>query len=239
MDIALFEAALAGLATKDDDEPARSEQQASTKLSPDSAIVADVKPEEPVVKKEEEDEHEDIIASALLNAGITPSSSNHATNNNHGGLSTPAPLVKVINGTGSKVVRIATTNQGRVAASPRMASQLIQISGAPGGVAKIAQPQHFPNIIRKRPNTEDAVLPPVKFFRRNDLTNRNQVKIEPPELKFRPQPLNHQRFPNFPFNYLTRVCRLLLHAFSLFLLIYQMKQRSPSAVCRQIYFLLF
>uniref|UniRef100_A0A5K3FI44 Helicase_C_4 domain-containing protein n=2 Tax=Mesocestoides corti TaxID=53468 RepID=A0A5K3FI44_MESCO len=195
--VAEFEAALKGLATKDlDNDRDTKVPPINSKLSPDSAIVADIKSADSAPNQEDNDEPEDIIATALKSAGIAPSSETPSYEVNRS-VTTPQ-FLKVINSSGGKIVHIASTGEAGIGltAAPRMASRLIQVSSSTVNAAKIVQSQRFPNIIRKRPSTEQAVFPPVKFFRRNDMSGVGQVELEPVnDMKFRPQPLSGQRLP--------------------------------------------
>ncbi|VDN12646.1 unnamed protein product [Dibothriocephalus latus] len=173
--VAAFEAALKGLATKDLDDGNTSAPSQPEPERPASApkCIANKDPPEALPK-------EDILMSALISAGIAPSSLSQPSTNLtpvrsapviHSAQSLGASTLKVIRTNGNKVVRITaaeeplnTTN----VASPRMASQLIQ--KLPGGVGcnlNNIQSVRLPTIIRKRPNSEQAALPPVKFFRRD------------------------------------------------------------------------
>lgn len=190
---ALFEDALKGLATKDDDEPRP--KNTVTKLSPDSAIVADAKQEEPTVKLEEDDE-EDIIARALNLAGVDLSPPATVTNN---GAVPPGSIFKVFNGTGNKIVRIATAADLGVhgGGSPRMASQLIKIAATSSEANAVGAPC-FP-LIRKRPNPDQTALPKVKIIR------TAQINPDTHDAMFRQLPFTRPRYPHYPMNPTLRV----------------------------------
>ncbi|CDS43053.1 protein strawberry notch 1 [Echinococcus multilocularis] len=182
-----FEIALQGLTAKDDSLSMPVTEQ----VSPDSAIVADVKPAES--GSNQEDYGLDIISKALKSAGITPSDvSNPVTT------VASTQIYTVINQTGSPLVQMpsVTNTQLRVPTISGVASRLIQLS-------KVSR---APTIIRKRLSAEPAAFPPVKFIRRGDAPSSGPVKIETvSDMKFRTQALGPQRIPmNYPLNFLSQ-----------------------------------
>ncbi|KAL7053455.1 hypothetical protein AAHC03_027120 [Spirometra sp. Aus1] len=173
--VAAFEAALEGLATKDLDDGLTPPPSQSAPERPASAPKCVNNTDAPEVLPKE-----DILMSALISAGIAPSSLTQPSTNPAPVRSTPvihstqslgASTLKVIRTSGSKVVRITTAQEPLKTAnvtSPRMASQLIQkLPSGVGSNFNNMQSARLPTIIRKRPNSEQAALPPVKFFRRD------------------------------------------------------------------------
>ncbi|VDK20829.1 unnamed protein product [Taenia asiatica] len=183
-----FEIALQGLTAKDDSLSMPVTEQ----VSPDSAIVADVKPAES--DSNQDDFGLDIISKALKSAGIMPS----ADVSNPVVTVAPTPVYTVINHTGNSLVQIpsVTNTQLRVPTVPGVATRLIKLS-------KVSR---APTIIRKRQSTEPIAFPPVKFIRRGDVPNNGPVKIEAvSDMKFRTQTLGSQRIPmNYPLNFLSQ-----------------------------------
>ncbi|KAL5109819.1 hypothetical protein TcWFU_001472 [Taenia crassiceps] len=183
-----FEIALQGLTAKDDSLSMPVTEQ----VSPDSAIVADVKPAES--DGNQEDVGLDIISKALKSAGIVPS----ASASSPVATVAPTPVYTVINHTGNSLVRIpsVTNTQLRVPTTPAVATRLIKLS-------KVSR---APTIIRKRQSTEPVIFPPVKFIRRSDVPNSGPVKVETmSDMKFRTQTLGSQRIPmNYPLNFLSQ-----------------------------------
>ncbi|VDL82627.1 unnamed protein product [Schistocephalus solidus] len=204
--VAAFEAALKGLATKDlDDEHASAPSQPEPERSASAPkSIADPKPE--ALPKE------DILMSALISAGIAPSSLSQPPTSLAPVRSTPvihsthslgASTLKVIRTNGNKVVRITTAEEPlrtENVASPRMASQLIQ--KLPGGVScnlNNMQQARLPTIIRKRPNSEEAAFPPVKFFRRDlNLTAQSTHSEGSQDTSQNRVVFNSQRFSQTP-----------------------------------------
>lgn len=189
-----FEIALQGLTAKDDSLSTPVTEQ----VSPDSAIVADVKPTES--DSNQDDFGLDIISKALKSAGIMPS----ADVSIPVATVAPAPVYTVINHAGNPLVQIpsVTNTQLRVPTIPGVATRLIKLS-------KVSR---TPTIIRKRQSAEPVTFPPVKFIRRGDVPNNGPVKIETmSDMKFRTQTLGSQRIPmNYPLNFLSQKVSTLI-----------------------------